>query len=566
VANSHDATANTADWVGGQDYNAHCALDFERSNTDVVSITDHADFTFADTETLTFEAWYKPEALSSARYTIAARDDTVTNRYNWNIQAASDSKVYFGYYDTVPALHELSTDSAQLTAGTWSHIAVVYTYGTGSSAKIYIDGAEVAASWTTLNGNVAPETLGNPAVYIGNDTSNNYADGVIDEVRIWRDTRTSAEILAEQNTNMAGSNYTVILEKWGRETGAVAGYGLALFDDGSGSPSTGIAARVDESELTFDTAVASGEFAMDFANPDLTIYIDDVQQATVDTGQGAIATNAQDVAIGTDYNGRMEQVIIKDAGTADLQLDFAPDQNEETQKGSAGNSWVWTGTITDQSANAYTASYTITRSFAAYSIYPLDLVLGDLFSEPAQGDVVRDVTGAMGLAGDDKRATEADWLLKGFFDDAEADMSGYVTSDAWWFLMVTVLAVVLAVVTWVLAPFFKELLTMLIFVGIYALAFAVGVAELWWPLIMGLVALGETGIPRPETSTCLGPVGHGCFPGYHRNSGGGLCRRCVAGQHSTGPCLPRRPGRRRFTGGGPLRPGSPVGRNDRHLR
>ena len=496
IANSHDATGNTADWVGGQTYNAHCALDFERSNTDVVSITDHADFTFADTDTLTFEAWYKPEALSSARYSLGSRDDTVTNRYNWNVQAASDSKVYFGYYDTVPALHEFSTSGAELTAGAWSHIAVVYTYGTGSSAKIYIDGAEVTATWTTLNGNVAPETLGNPAVYIGNDTSNNYADGVIDEVRVWRDTRTTAEILGEQNTNMAGSNYTVLLDKWGRETGTPAGYGLALFDSGSGSPSTGIAARIDEDELTFATAVASGEFAMDFANPDLTIYIDDVQQGTTDTGQGAIATNAQNVAIGTGYDGRMEQVIIYDAGTADLQLGFAPDENEETQTGSAGNSWVWTGTIADQSANAYTANYTITRSFAAYSIYPLDLVLGDLFSEPAQGGVVRDVTGTLGLAGDDRRATESDWLLKSFFDTAESDLGGYVTSDAWWFLMVTVLAVVLAIVTWVLAPFFKEMITMLVFVGVYFMAFAVGVAELWWPLIMAIVALGVMGLNK----------------------------------------------------------------------
>ena len=105
------------------------------------------------------------------------------------------------------------TGNHSVTNGAWHHIAVCRNNGT---VEIIIDGV----SAQTCNGNSSDINPNIQAARIGG-FSGFYFDGVVDEVRFWNTARTVAEIQANMNTTLFGS-----------EAGLVAYYPL---EDGPGS-------------------------------------------------------------------------------------------------------------------------------------------------------------------------------------------------------------------------------------------------------------------------------------------------------------------------------------------
>ena len=161
--------------------------------SDYVTIGTTSSLEFTTNDPITIEAWiYR---TSSPTYsTIIGRRDTGNNtNYRLGFDA---NKTSFWYYDTSNSWHTWrSTDDIPIN--TYQHIAVTYTFGTGSSFKMYINGSEVSGSWITGNGNTAPQTgplttaIGRAGAYSAAAT---YFPGIIDEVRVYKATLSAGTI------------------------------------------------------------------------------------------------------------------------------------------------------------------------------------------------------------------------------------------------------------------------------------------------------------------------------------------------------------------------------------
>ncbi|MGB4942976.1 MAG: LamG domain-containing protein, partial [Candidatus Moraniibacteriota bacterium] len=85
------------------------------------------------------------------------------------------------------------TDAAVLTANVWQLVTVTYTFGTGSSVKVYVNGVEQAGTWSSGSGNVAP-CQGNERLIMGQNYDGDTFDGSIDEVRVYHRALSAEEV------------------------------------------------------------------------------------------------------------------------------------------------------------------------------------------------------------------------------------------------------------------------------------------------------------------------------------------------------------------------------------
>ena len=205
------------------------ALDFDGVD-DEVRTPYHSALAVGLGESLTLEAWVRPDDFGGHPYLLVRGDDTFRENYGlaFNYGADNPGRLVF-FYDTADGLRQqyLMTD-ATVPAGAWSHLAVTFTFGTAASARMYLNGQLVAGSWVGGTGAAAPAASTGPLV-IGRHRSYNPSadfayDGRVDEVRVWRTARTQAQIQAAMNATLAGS-----------EAGLAAYY---KFDAGSGTTAT----------------------------------------------------------------------------------------------------------------------------------------------------------------------------------------------------------------------------------------------------------------------------------------------------------------------------------------
>ena len=214
------------------------ALDFDGTD-DYVSIADANGLDL--TNGFTLEAWVYPES-SSAAY---SRIITKPNAYGFGFNNAELIFTTYGVKD-YKLTYTMPTD-------TWTHYAVVMD---GSNhATFYINGLDKG----TVTGTTAASTSADD-LYLGRGLTlgTQQLDGKIDEVRIWGDIRTQAEIQANMNRELVGdeanlsayylmydSTGTTLTDNTGNElsgtitngaawqtSGALAGPDMAITTDG----------------------------------------------------------------------------------------------------------------------------------------------------------------------------------------------------------------------------------------------------------------------------------------------------------------------------------------------
>ena len=159
------------------------ALDFDGTD-DYVTMGNNLNLT----STITIETWVKTDGLG-ARQTIIDKGYSSSGEpyYQYHVEVRAGGEVYFAL--SLGGSRQSTETSASLTAGQWHHVACVYN---GSTIKVYIDG--VQESSTNATGSISTYST---SFYIGahsGPTSIGSFDGPIDEVRIWNDARTAAEI------------------------------------------------------------------------------------------------------------------------------------------------------------------------------------------------------------------------------------------------------------------------------------------------------------------------------------------------------------------------------------
>lgn len=176
----------------------------EVADDDVLSFTNNI---------FTFEFWLKANS-TNAEISVISKMDAAGHEYQiW--KPAGDNVLFFQAYDGAYASIYNDVANGVIPDDDWHHWAWA---ADGSNAKLYRDGV--------LLGTVAKSAgnMGNTSnkLHIGRagTTTLYYTDGFIDEVRVFSDERTPAEISGNMSTPLVGN-----------ETGLVA---LWQFNEGSG--------------------------------------------------------------------------------------------------------------------------------------------------------------------------------------------------------------------------------------------------------------------------------------------------------------------------------------------
>jgi hypothetical protein len=158
---------------------------------------------------LSVEFWVNVETPpANGLRTIAVWDGSANSAWRVLWEA---NQWYFQTYDGATGTCDTSSIT---TTGSWYHMAFTWdgSQALGSRCKIYKDGTDVTNSDTTKT-SVKDNTL---TFSIGNEinlTANGYYDGFMDDVRIWNYKRSEAEIDADYNCQLAGTE-TGLLHNW----------------------------------------------------------------------------------------------------------------------------------------------------------------------------------------------------------------------------------------------------------------------------------------------------------------------------------------------------------------
>lgn len=174
--------------------------------------TDQVQFPRPISDDFTIEFWMKTSATGiTGAYGYASGSGIVYNGvsgYNANDFGISlyGNKVIFGVNKTTSS-DENITSSSDVNTGNWVHVAATRQKSTGV-IKLYVNGvleASGTGSTASLN-SVALITLGD---VIENAFGGGY-NGAIDELKIWNQVKTQAEISANMNTVYVGNEDNLV--------------------------------------------------------------------------------------------------------------------------------------------------------------------------------------------------------------------------------------------------------------------------------------------------------------------------------------------------------------------
>ena len=159
----------------------------------------------------TVEAWIKVGALPGNRSWPLLLGNFGAGAHHWLVnKASSGGDLYVGIFNSAGV-------SVPVTVGTWMHVAATYDPPT-SKLVVYRNGLPYGTN------TVAGVNLQGIPLALGAANGEDRFNGGLDEVRIWRTTRTAAQIAAGYTQRLSGA-----------ETGLVAYY---PFDEASGATTT----------------------------------------------------------------------------------------------------------------------------------------------------------------------------------------------------------------------------------------------------------------------------------------------------------------------------------------
>ena len=182
--------------------NTH-SLDLELSSSQYAYIADGSQTGLDITGDITIEAWVKLETIGITQ--VIAGKWNVDGNFSYLVYIDSSNRIHILYSGTglVANYTQIRTTNSILTStGVWYHVACAVDVS-AQTANIYLNSVSQAtdkpASGSTSMYN------GNSRFSIGENSDTNYFDGLIDEVRVWNDIRTSTEISDNYQTELTGS-------------------------------------------------------------------------------------------------------------------------------------------------------------------------------------------------------------------------------------------------------------------------------------------------------------------------------------------------------------------------
>lgn len=159
-----------------------------------VSVPDSDSLSFAD-DPFSISVWIK--MVDATGFRIAYKSDITANYYEYALSTDGSDVLFFTLFDDVGA-HRISRNSSTMTGyqNAWVHIVATYDGSTASSGlHVYINGSlsdgttAPTGTYVAMHNQPIPLTIGR-VVY----TDPLYANGAIDEVRIYNVALTADEI------------------------------------------------------------------------------------------------------------------------------------------------------------------------------------------------------------------------------------------------------------------------------------------------------------------------------------------------------------------------------------
>ncbi len=114
--------------------------------------------------------------------------------FELRVNGTATNRLEFVYRDQSLNFHVFASGIRFIrNSNEWRHVVFTYTYATGSSATFWIDGAKVAAGWTSGTGNQPPFIVDSEEFRIGGGISGPWP-GSINDFCIWTNILTDAQI------------------------------------------------------------------------------------------------------------------------------------------------------------------------------------------------------------------------------------------------------------------------------------------------------------------------------------------------------------------------------------
>jgi len=142
---------------------------------------------------ITIASWANATSLPLAANVIFSKMHTEggTNQAAYSLSVLSTGRIYFTTTTGGSGgVQEWLSTSSVVSTGSWFHIASSYTWGTGASIAVYLNGASVSGAWATGNGNVTFTGTSGPKQKIGRLQHTGVASffswqGSIDDLLVW---------------------------------------------------------------------------------------------------------------------------------------------------------------------------------------------------------------------------------------------------------------------------------------------------------------------------------------------------------------------------------------------
>lgn len=207
------------------------AVALAAASTQYLYATDHSSL--KPTTAWTIEAWVKFLGTATYDYAIFQTGEITAGGHFGGIllRAAGGTagKVQIVTGDDNSTDYALEANTA-INNGAWHHVAVTYNASGTPTFKIYLDGSSTADRSGNGGTPIYPATN---YVRIGCATTNGgarsmYFDGQIDDVRLWNTERSGAEIAANYNIRLTGSE-TGLVAYWPFDAGSISAVPSGAF-------------------------------------------------------------------------------------------------------------------------------------------------------------------------------------------------------------------------------------------------------------------------------------------------------------------------------------------------
>lgn len=188
------------------------SVDLEKNSSQYFKISDAAQTGLDITGDMTVEAWIKLESLPTYNtwYRIVTKYNGSTgNQRSWQFSLNHGISGYGLEFQTISdgtvGTRIEKTVNYNFQVGKWYHVAVAFDASAGA-AEFFIDGVSYGTK-TGYNTSIFNSTAD---LQIGATEGLDNFDGVIDEVRIWDDVRSSSEIANNMLSTLIGSESNLV--------------------------------------------------------------------------------------------------------------------------------------------------------------------------------------------------------------------------------------------------------------------------------------------------------------------------------------------------------------------